>query len=299
MVGKATAMLCSKVQLRRQEWLCQTVKILPCGSWNCETCAPHRRRQLMAIAASGKPTICLTLTHLYEPGADQAAHYRDLHSAWKILVKRILRQFAKEPKDRWILKTDEGYHYQSIVANTITRKTRAKRIRKLHYMAFAEETKNGEPHLHILLRTVFIPQAWISQQMKELLNSPVTWIEKIKGPKAAIAYVTKYVTKAPAQFGKSRRYWVSRWYQLVKRERTKQPLYERINTRVHFQSFKEFITEILAQGSIPKIISQTEVQLYSQRQPKTRLGLDQIFPTPADGVASSLWLSRWRRELRI
>lgn len=290
-------MLCSTVQLRRQDPLCTTIKILPCGSWNCDTCAPHRRKQLMAIAASGRPTICLTLTHWYAPGADQEKHYRELHLAWKNLVKRILRQFNKDPEQRWIMKTDEGYEYQELEAISITRKTKAKVIGKLHYMAFAEETQNGEPHLHILLRTVFIPQAWISQQMKEIIRSPIVWIEKIKGPKSAIAYVTKYCTKAPAQFGKSRRYWVSRWYQLIRKERDKRSLYDRINTKVVFQQFRELISELVRTGSIPRVIKPTEIEVYSQNDPRRRLQRDQIYTDEADGVRSYLWLASWRQRL--
>lgn len=253
----------------------------------------------MAIAASGKPTICLTLTHWYEPGGDQEAHYRQLHSAWKVLVKRILRQFNKPPTQRWILTTPDGDEYQDLRDIAITSKTRAKRIKKLHYMAFAEETENGEPHLHILLRTVFIPQKWISQQMKQIMQSPIVWIEKIKGPKAAIAYVTKYVTKAPAKFGKSRRYWVSRWYQLIKRERDKRSLYDRINTRVVFQEFTELVREIVVQNIIPKVLEKGELELYSQKAARLRLSPDQIFADDVERMRSYLWLSTWRQRLRI
>src|SRR5215212_4237000 len=115
-------MLCSRVQLRTQALVSTTVKILPCGSWNCETCAPHRRKQLMAIAASGSPTICLTLTHRFEPGSDQTAHYKELHNAWRLLVKRILRQFSKPPEQRWIMTDKEGGTYQDLRAYTITQK---------------------------------------------------------------------------------------------------------------------------------------------------------------------------------
>lgn len=292
-------MLCSKVQLRRQDPVCTTVKILPCGSWDCEICAPHRRKQLMAIAASGRPTICLTLTHWYEPGSDQNAHYRELHSAWRMLVKRILRQLSKEPHQRWVLTTDEGGEYQELRDIAITRHTKAKRIKKLHYMAFAEETENGEPHLHILLRTVFIPQRWISQQMKEIIRSPIVWIEKVKGPKAAIAYVTKYVTKAPAKFGRSRRYWVSRWYQLIKWERTKRSLYDRINTKVVFQEFTELIREIVVSRALPRLISPKELELYSQRSGPARRSAHQVYKDDAEGVSSYLWLATWRQRLRV
>jgi len=197
------------------------------------------------------------------------------------------------------MTTEDGYKYQEIRAHRITRKTRAKRIKKMHYMAFAEETENGEPHLHILLRTVFIPQAWIAQQMREIMQSPIVWIEKIKGPRAAIAYVTKYVTKAPAQFGRSRRYWVSRWYQLIKRERTKQPLYDRINSHVVFQEFGELIREIIVSGAIPRLIKATEVEIYNQSPKGKRLTHDLIYTDQNDGMRSYLWLSTWKRRLRM
>lgn len=292
-------MLCSRVQLRSQGPGTTAVKILPCGSWNCETCAPHRRKQLMAIAASGLPTICLTLTHVFTPGSNQEEHYRRLHNAWKLLVKRILRQLSKPPEQRWILTHKDGGQYQDLRYLEITKKTKAKRIKKLHYMAFAEETKNGEPHLHILLRTVFIPQPWIAEQMQEIIQSPITWIEKIKGPRAAIAYVTKYVTKAPAQFGKSRRYWVSRWYQLIKRERTKQPLYDRINAKVVFQEFTELLREIVVQGLIPKVIGKSELLLYHRKSIRDRVLYDRIFENDAEKMTSYLWLATWRQRCRV
>jgi len=292
-------MLCSKVNLRRQDQHCTTVKILPCGSWKCEICAPQRRKQLMAIAASGKPNICLTLTSRYEPGSDQHAHYRSLHSAWRVLVKRILRQLSKPPNERWVMTTPDGDEYQDLRAIAITRKTKANQIKRLNYMAFAEETENGEPHLHILLRTVFIPQEWISQQMRQIINAPIVWIERIKSAKTAIAYVSKYVTKAPAQFGKSRRYWVSRWYQLIKYERTKRSLYDRINTRVVFQDFSELVLEIVQHRLIPKVIDKRLLELYSQKATPHRRRLDQIYDTEEAGVRSYLWLSTWRQRLAI
>lgn len=77
-------------------------------------------------------------------------------------------------------------------------------------MAFLERTKRGEPHLHILLRAPFIPQDWLAEAMREMTGSPICWIEAIANTRSAIRYVTKYVSKEPAQFGRGRRYWVSR-----------------------------------------------------------------------------------------
>jgi hypothetical protein len=60
------------------------------------------------------------------------------------------------------------------------------------------------------MRCPYIPQDWISEQMSEMLGSPIVWIEQIHATRQAIAYVTKYVTKAPAQWGNKKRYWQSR-----------------------------------------------------------------------------------------
>ena len=253
----------------------------------------------MAIAASGEPNICLTLTSDNTRDGTPETRYRELHNAFKILVKRVIRQFARKPADRWILRTPEGYEYQDIVSHTITSNTQKGEITRLNYMAFAEETQAGEPHLHILLRMKFIPQRWISQQMDDLISSPVIWIEKIKGVKAAIAYVSKYVTKAPAQFGKSKRYWMSRWYQINRVERTKEPLYTRMNSRITKESFREFVEGIVRKRLIPIQQSRAEWKL---------LTLDEASRFPAQEpylyqepvmLKAYLWTASWRRELRI
>lgn len=170
-------MLCSEIQLVKSADGFEDIKPLPCNRWSCEYCGYRRRTALVALAASGEPNKILTLTVNPERGTS-ANHRRDmLHDAWKRLVKRILRRFA------W---------------------------KTLDYMAFLERTKAGEPHLHILLRCGFIPQRWLAEQMRQLIGAPIVWIEKINGTAQAIRYVTKYVAKAPAQFGCGKRYWVSR-----------------------------------------------------------------------------------------
>jgi hypothetical protein len=253
----------------------------------------------MAIAASGEPNICLTLTMNTATGDNPAERYRLLHNGWKSLVKRILRQFKKPPEQRWILTTDEGYQYQEIKTHRITNNTPSGKIDALHYMAFAEETQAGEPHLHILLRTDFIPQRWISQQMAELIASPVCWIEKIKGAKAAIKYVTKYVTKAPAQFGNSRRYWYSRKYQVNTPNKAEQPIFDRNTAQLVNQAFAELIREIVVKGLVPLLITKKEVRLLPAS------AMASIYPdlsaekSDARLAASWVWLHSWRQRCRI
>lgn len=292
-------MLCTQIQQRRQEGDVTDISLLPCRSWNCEDCAKNRRSQLKAIAASGIPNICLTLTVNAGQGTDTVSRYKALHNAWKLLGKRILRQFSKEPGERWILTTEEGNKYQEIVTYTITKKTERHKVKRLHYMAFAEETKGGEPHLHILMRTKYIPQRWISEQMQELINSPVVWIEQIKSVKAAIHYVTKYVTKAPAQFGTSKRYWMSRFYQVNRPEKQELPLYSRIHTRMVRQSFRELITEIVVKGLIPIVLSRTQLRLLPVSKAADLYASGGQFEEHLDMASSAIWLRSWQRYFRI
>ena len=145
-------MLCSHYQLTRQAENRTEVLLLPCRSWQCDYCQPGRKNQLKAVAASGEPNICLTLTINVATGETPSERYRILHNSWKILAKRILRQFKLPAEKRWTLKTEDGHEYQDIVSYRVTRNTSSDKITALHYMAFAEETKQKEPHLHILLR---------------------------------------------------------------------------------------------------------------------------------------------------
>lgn len=253
----------------------------------------------MAIAASGLPSICLTLTSNANREGTPESRYRELHSAWRDLVKRTLRQFKKPPEKRWILTTEEGYQYQGITAYNITKRTKVGKVKRLHYMAFAEETEKGEPHLHILLRTKYIPQRWLSQQMAELLNSPVLWIEKIKSVKSTIAYVAKYVTKAPAQFGKSRRYWVSRYYQVNTPDKYLKNVFSRQNSQLIFQRFEELIKEILQSGKIPQVISRTQVRLRTLRQWTIAQSMKDGGEAEVDGAVAYHWLGSWKKHLRI
>jgi hypothetical protein len=292
-------MLCSQYQLRKQGEGYEDVKILPCRSWSCEYCAPKRRSQLMAIAASGNPRSCLTLTCTINIESSPSARYRRLHNAWKLLIKRILRQFMLPPEQRWMLQTEEGNEYQEIIPFQITKATKAKRIRKIHYMAFVEETEAGEPHLHIMLRTVFIPQRWLSQQMDDLLSSPIIWIEKIKGVRSAIAYVTKYVTKAPAQFGKSRRYWLSRHYQINKVKFNDAPLMDRRNSRLVMQRFTDFVQHLLQKGVIAVPIERELLRVYELKSAWSEFRDGDRWRDCPEITKAYLWLHSYKQRCAL
>jgi hypothetical protein len=292
-------MLCTQFQLRRQEVFGDSVKLLPCRNWHCEFCQPNRLKQLRAMAAAGLPNICLTLTINTSTGDSPTSRYQALHNAWKLLVKRILREFAKPAEKRWVIKTEEAYDYQQIADYHYTSSVKPHTVKRLHYMAFPEETEAGEPHLHILLRTKYIPQRWISQQMQNIINSPIVWIEKIKGPRAAIAYVTKYVTKAPAQFGKSKRYWCSRFFQIVKRVREETQAYSRRNSQLVRQPFHELISEIVTRGLFAVPLSRTEIELRRLRDVRDKQGTYTKGLSEEVMVKAYLWLGSWRQRCAV
>lgn len=182
---------------------------LKCRSWGCEFCRPDRRSQLFALAASGDANRFLTLTINPRVGTDPADRLRLLSHAWRTFVKRVRREHG---------------------------------AKALEYLAVVEETKNGEPHLHILLRSVYLAQRDISAAMLGLIDSPIVDIRKIRGAKSVINYVAKYITKAPKQFNGSKRYWHSKdWSLVAEPKEVSQTLQE-----ARYTVFRNEVTQIVA-----------------------------------------------------
>jgi len=164
-----------------------------CNSWSCEQCNERRQTKLIAQALSGRPTLFLTLTANPMFGDSPADRLKALAKSWRLFVQNYRRHAPNKP---------------------------------LEYLVTVEETKAGEPHLHILIRGRFIPQAVISQWMSDHMDSPIVFIERIKNARKAARYVAKYVAKKPAQFDRSKRYWQSTAYVIpdAEAEATKQTL---------------------------------------------------------------------------
>jgi len=131
----------------------------------------------MAVAAGGRPDRFLTLTVNPSFLESPRERFRALSHGWATAVKRLRRL----PK-----------------------------YKNLEYFAVVEATKSGEPHLHILIRGGYIPHQLISKIMGELTHAPIVHIERVRGIREAVRYLAKYLTKAPARFGDSKRYWSSR-----------------------------------------------------------------------------------------
>lgn len=153
-----------------------------CKSWECEHCAPLRKKQLQAQACSGEPNRFITITSKYRPDEmtpDEAA--QQLVHAWRMVVQRGKRD---------------------------------KIFKNIQYIAVFELTKEGWPHLHILARCEWLAQDWLSKRMQEYANSPIVDVRKVKSKKRAAWYVAKYTAKDPKRFKHCKRYWRTHGYDL-------------------------------------------------------------------------------------
>jgi hypothetical protein len=64
------------------------------------------------------------------------------------------------------------------------------------------------------MRAPYLPQKWLSAQMDELIAAPIVDIRRVGNAAHAARYVAKYVSKASRTFGKLKRYWTSKGYDL-------------------------------------------------------------------------------------
>jgi len=195
---------------------------LYCRSWRCEVCQPRRRSQLMALAASGEPVRFLTLTVNPSTGENQYDRLRALSAAWNVVVKRLRRMFPGK---------------------------------QVEYLAVVEATKAGEPHLHILLRSPFLPQKTLSEWFRDLIGAPIVDIRSIRSMREVVRYVAKYVSKAPAQFGTAKRYWCSTGYAQDSRDAEQKGDQSGVRWHIDRRTLGEILAEWVWQGFAPRRFS--------------------------------------------
>lgn len=167
-------MICGEHSLVNCGTLSGVAISLRCRSWGCEHCREERRAQLVRLAAAGQPNRLLTLTINPKVCTSPVNRAHLLAEAWRLIVKRAKRAF---------------------------------KMPSIEYLAVFEATKRGEPHLHILLRCGFLPQRWLSEQMRDIADSPIVDIRTVSSPKRAASYIAKYLGKQPHKFGTCKRYW--------------------------------------------------------------------------------------------
>lgn len=171
--------LCERYSLVKSVAGGEVVKPLPCMTWDCDHCRPLLSRRLTAKALGGNPDMFMTLTCSNRVGWSRHDRARKLKHAFTMLLQAMRR--------RW-----PG--------------------RSFHYIAVFEETAQGEPHIHLLARSLFLPQKWVSKMMRKLLGSPIVDIRRITTVKAAANYIAKYMSKRPGRFEGCKRYWRSHGY---------------------------------------------------------------------------------------
>lgn len=172
-------MYCTAFALVRQHEFHTLVRPLYCNCWSCETCAPRRTKRLAREAAEGNPNRFITLTVRARDDDRQDLRARELVLAWRAVCKLIRRRDGK---------------------------------RKLDFLAVFERTRRGEPHLHILVRSGYIDQRWLSAQMQRLIGAPIVHVQAVKGSRQAARYVAKYCAKGLGVFRGCKRYWRSLRY---------------------------------------------------------------------------------------
>jgi len=210
--------ICREWTLVKSDSFERQAKPLLCRSWACEFCAPIRQRQLVAAAKSGRPNRFLTLTINPQVGESPEDRRAILAHALHIVIQRARRE-----------------HPES----------------EIEYFAVVEATQRGEPHIHVLLRSPFLPQSQISAWMDELAASPIVHIEAIDSESKAAAYVAKYAGKEPVRFGTFKRYWSSRGYALQDPDDDYEPAPPGSPWRVDMRPLVDVLREWIYDGFIP------------------------------------------------
>lgn len=158
------------IRLRGNEiWIAQS----DCKSWHCADCAPLKRRELASKIASGAPNKFLTITFRKRNSGTKDDHARELLAAWQPIIKRAAR---------------------------------AIHTKHIPYCRVVEAQQNGEPHLHVAMRSTFIDTNEISRWCAELLNSPIVKIRAVYNVGDVAAYLAKYLTDDPGTFAGTRRW---------------------------------------------------------------------------------------------
>lgn len=201
-------MYCTQVSLVQQHEFHAVIIPLYCNTWSCDICAPRRRRRLVREAAEGTPNRLITLTVRGRADDHQAARARDLVAAWRILRKLYIRKHGKG---------------------------------SLEFLAVFERTRRGEPHLHILCRSGYVDQRWLSAHMNRLIGAPVVHVQALHNRRHAARYVAKYVAKGCGVFAGCKRYWRSLAYL---EPRTQDPAPEAGEYEPPWRVVKEYWTDL-------------------------------------------------------
>lgn len=142
---------------KRQDLL--AFKDFNCGSWGCDDCVDKLRWKW---------------SHIIGWGVNQVDHLRFL----------TLTGFPADSRQA------------SHAFGNLIRDIRAAGY-KFQYLGFNEISKGGMRHKHLLLHGDYIPQKFLSVRSKANGMGGIVWITALKGKKAVVDYVMKYIGKDP------------------------------------------------------------------------------------------------------
>jgi len=131
-----------------------------CKSWTCDVCRRWLMRRLMLRMVDARPNRLVTLTVNPRCWPDPRAAYDGTRRKVAILARMARREFGE-----------------------------------FEYLRVLEQTRAGWPHYHLVVRSPYIPQQWLSDRWRELTGAPIVDIRRVDDCDGAASYVAKYLAK--------------------------------------------------------------------------------------------------------
>lgn len=156
--------ICGQWALIKYEDRTFTVIPLQCRGWDCPDCAPRQRRRFLRALEDTSVDSLLTLTCRPDWYKRPEDAFKSMSRAIPHLIKRLKRSLPRM---------------------------------NLQYLVVWEETRQGWPHAHVLLRGPYIPQRLLSRHWCALTGAPIVDIRRVNQIAEAKAYVSKYLAKQP------------------------------------------------------------------------------------------------------
>jgi len=222
--------MCREFGLRKDADEFVDLKAPACGSWQCPECAPRRKRALIAMVLDGRGTRFVTFTLRRSPGAspDKAADF--LMLSWDVFLK-------------WLRRHHKGHEVEAL--------------------SVVEMTKQGWPHLHVALRMPYTSQAILKKKWEQLTGSHQVKIKLIRQASKVAYYFAKYIGKAPARFGKHKRYFMTRkWLLNWTRAEKHRPLLGEARWYRVDGTIIEAAHMLVSQAHWPDVISERHTRLW-------------------------------------
>lgn len=136
------------------------IMAVTCKRWGCRYCGEKKARELGMRVQTAKPNKLITLTVNPRAYETPRAAYED--------TRRKLSELSK------VIRRENG---------------------EFEYLRILEVTKKGWPHYHLVARSGYIKQKWISDVWNSLTGAPIVDIRAIKQLDNVYFYVMKYLCK--------------------------------------------------------------------------------------------------------